>query len=108
MQSRQAGGGDPRSGLDSVASGFGKVLERDRAFQEAFLRLLGAAGGALLAARLAEDVSNLGAVAIGGALGYGLVEISLQAGPCRPARRGRSADLNARQAFLPELAVPST
>lgn len=93
-QSPQTGGEDVGSGLEQVASGFGKALEKDRVYQEAFIRLLGAAGGALLAAGFAEEVSDLGAATVGATLGYGIVEISLQVGPSRPVAPARTPSLD--------------
>jgi len=80
-------------GLENVFGSVGRAVAEDRLARNTLFRVIGAVGGAILAAKLVEQ--RAGPVLMGTALGWGLVEVSLQMEPTRltPPNRARGLGL---------------
>jgi hypothetical protein len=88
-------------GLENVFDSVGRAVAEDQAARNTLFRILGAAGGAILAAKLVGR--KAGPVLAGTAIGAGLVEVSLQMEHDRlkPPNRARGFRLPSRHNWLP-------
>jgi len=80
-QGRTSGQTGQLSGYDRAAAGVGRAVEQDPAFRRGLTRLGGAAGGAVLTRMLTGESGGLWTALTGAAIGFGIVEYSIQAEP---------------------------
>jgi hypothetical protein len=88
-------------GLENVFGSVGRAVAEDRAARNTLFRVIGAVGGAILAAKLVGR--RAGPVLAGTAIGAGLVEVSLQMehDGLEPPNRTRGFRLPSRHNWLP-------
>lgn len=99
-QRTAAGGTGGLSGVDRMAGEVGEAINKSPTFRRGALRFGGAAGGFLLVGLLSGDSENLGAAAVGAAVGFGIAEYSIQAesqSHTSPTKKLRSSTENGQQ-----------
>lgn len=99
-QRTAAGGARGLPGVDKMAGEVGEAINKSPTFRRGALRFGGAAGGFLLVGLLSGDSENLGAAAVGAAIGFGIAEYSIQAesqSPTSPTKKLRPSTENGQK-----------
>jgi len=87
-QGRRSAETDQLAGYERAAAGVGRAVEQDPAFRRGLTRLGGAAGGAVLTKMLTGESGGLWTALTGAAVGFGIVEYSIQSEPApTPTKR---------------------
>jgi hypothetical protein len=87
-QGRTSGETDQLSGYDRAAAGVGRAVEENPAFRRGLTRLGSAGGGAVLTKMLFGESAGFWTTLAGVAVGFGIVEYSIQTEPApTPTRR---------------------
>jgi len=87
-QGRRSGETDQLAGYKRAAAGVGRAVEENPAFRRGLTRFGSAAGGAVLAQMLAGESGGLWTALAGAAVGFGIVEYSIQTEPTpKPTKR---------------------